>query len=385
MAKRKLTDAFIRSVNEPGEYYDEVVKGLCLRVTPRLAKSYSYEYNYNGKKKRKTFGQADNTSLKEARDQCRETKVLLINGIDPMEEIDHRKNKLSITVSDLAEMYIREHLPSLTEKTQIDYKRYLKKRILKKFGSREVNKINRREIIEFLDEIAFTEGYAVTSNRVLATLSGLFTFGLEKSIIQKDPTKNIKKKQEKAKERVFTNKEIKILWDYFSKMKMPTGNLYKIILLYARRKTETMKAEWSDINNGIWTIPGKNTKNNKDVILPITDLAQQIFNELEKYSGKSKYIFESPRIPNTHLQNDTNSRKRIQDKTDINDFTPHDLRRTAITKLAEIGTPEHIGKVIANHSQGDKNDVFKVYNRYKYAKEIKSYISMFHEHIHEII
>jgi len=47
-------------------------------------------------------------------------------------------------------------------------------------------------------------------------------------------------------------------------------------------------------------------------------------------------------------------------------WTPHDLRRTAATKLSELGCPDEIIDAILNHV---KKGVIGVYNRNKYDKE----------------
>ena len=51
-------------------------------------------------------------------------------------------------------------------------------------------------------------------------------------------------------------------------------------------------------------------------------------------------------------------------KTDY--FTPHDLRRTAATFMAEMGTMDEVIDAILNHV---KSGVIKVYNQYRYDKE----------------
>lgn len=392
MPSKKLTDSFIRTVTPPkkkrDEYYDTIVKGLSLRVTKKGTKSFSYEYKgFDGSKKRLTIGAYGNITLKQARDKCREAKQKLIQGVDPKEEIDQNKKREFITMNELAKKYESEYLPTLSNKTQQEYKRYIQDRILKKFGNRNPNDISRLEIIEFLDRIAYTEGRKVTSNRVQATFSGLYTYGINKSLISEDPTKAITKKEEKSKERVYTDNEVKSLWEFFSDMNKPTGDLYKILLLLARRKTEVMVAKWShvDLDEETWLFPKENVKTNTDLLLPLTDFSISILDDLRKYSGNSDYIFLSPVKINSPLTNDSYARKKVKEESEVSDFTPHDLRRTAITTLAKIRTPEHIAKKISNISQNTSDDIFRVYNRYEYLEEMKEALTKYHDLTNKII
>lgn len=51
--------------------------------------------------------------------------------------------------------------------------------------------------------------------------------------------------------------------------------------------------------------------------------------------------------------------------------TAHDLRRTAVTKLAELATPAHVIKKLEGHKDGS---VEAIYNRYDYFPEMKTAI-----------
>lgn len=47
-------------------------------------------------------------------------------------------------------------------------------------------------------------------------------------------------------------------------------------------------------------------------------------------------------------------------------FTPHDLRRTCSTFLAQLGISDEVNDAVLNHK---KAGVIKIYNQYKYDKE----------------
>jgi len=384
MAKIKFTDQKIRGLkasNKRQEYYDLLTKGLCLRVSKTGKKTFSYEYNFRKKKKRLTLGEYGIISLKFARDQVKEAKVKLNQGIDPKSEVDKRKSIIPTTVSEVAAAYERKHISQLAENTQTEYKRYLNNHIIPEFGDLEVKNLTKKEIVQYLDKIALEDGHKVTANRIKATLSGLYTFHIDQGNDLLDPTKSIKKYKEISKERVYSNSEIKELWHFFDNMTEPTGSLYKILLLLARRKSETWSARWDHIQDDKWTFPSVNVKTDNLFILPITDITREILDKLRVLNEDSEYIFQSPRIKNHHITSDSTAKKKVQDNTSIDDFTPHDLRRTAITKLSEIGTPRDIAEKISNHSQSTKNNSFSVYDRYDKMKEMHQALNDYHEHL----
>jgi len=53
-------------------------------------------------------------------------------------------------------------------------------------------------------------------------------------------------------------------------------------------------------------------------------------------------------------------------KLEVDDFTPHDLRRTAATFMAQAGEMDEVIDAVLNHS---KQGVIKVYNQYRYDAE----------------
>ena len=61
-----------------------------------------------------------------------------------------------------------------------------------------------------------------------------------------------------------------------------------------------------------------------------------------------------------------NACERIRENAGINDYNPHDLRRTAGTTMVELGVPRFIIERVLNHTD---RTVTSVYDRYSYGKE----------------
>jgi len=63
----------------------------------------------------------------------------------------------------------------------------------------------------------------------------------------------------------------------------------------------------------------------------------------------------------------------------------HDLRRTAATRMADIGVQPHIIEAVLNHISGHKAGVAGVYNRSAYTREVKNALAIWADHVASIV
>ena len=63
----------------------------------------------------------------------------------------------------------------------------------------------------------------------------------------------------------------------------------------------------------------------------------------------------------------------------------HDLRRTAVTGMAEIGIAPHIIEAVVNHISGHKGGVAGVYNRAKYSEEKRAALQRWADHVERVV
>jgi integrase len=62
----------------------------------------------------------------------------------------------------------------------------------------------------------------------------------------------------------------------------------------------------------------------------------------------------------------------------------HDLRRTAATRMAELGTLPHVIEAVLNHVSGHRAGVAGTYNRATYAKEMREALERWAHHVEAI-
>ena len=66
-------------------------------------------------------------------------------------------------------------------------------------------------------------------------------------------------------------------------------------------------------------------------------------------------------------------------------WTPHDLRRTCATRMAELGIQPHVIEAILNHRGGAIKGVAEIYNRHSYSTEKRAALDRWASHLLAIV
>lgn len=390
MPTKRLTDTFIRNFINPTsrvEFYDTLITGFAVRITEKGTKSFIYRYRYGGKVKRYTLGRYPKISLTIARDEARELAYKVSKGYDPLMEVKRRVDDSKYTISDLAEYFKKRYLPLKKKSTQATYKSRIDSSIVPALGHLPVKSITKAHIVEFLEKIAFDNGQITNSNRTRAVLSSMLSFAEQKDLIIYNPVRAVKKLgKEKTRDRIYSDDEIRVLWNAFEFQREPVRSLLMMLLLNGQRLTETRTMTWRQINNGIWTLPQGNTKNSLTHMIPLSDLSLETLESINSFSGKSEYVFLAPQKRDRPIPHVGKVPERIRKITGISDFRFHDLRRTVGTNISRLNYSRVVAGKILNHQQlaGD-SQVTAIYDRYSYMDEKKEALQCWADHIKSIV
>ena len=63
----------------------------------------------------------------------------------------------------------------------------------------------------------------------------------------------------------------------------------------------------------------------------------------------------------------------------------HDIRRTFVTRLADLGVVPHVIEQIVNHVSGHRAGVAGVYQRSTYEREVRSALALWADHIRTLV
>src|SRR5262249_24138794 len=126
------------------------------------------------------------------------------------------------------------------------------------------------------------------------------------------------------------------------------------------------------------TLPGERTKNGRKHILPITSLMASIIESVPRMLNRD-HLF------GTRADGFTRWQKCHLDDGITEPWTLHDIRRSVSTHMAEIGIQPHIIEAVLNHASGHKAGIAGIYNRATYAREMKSALAVWADHVRAIV
>ena len=402
----KFTNVSIKALKtKSGRYeeWEENGKGFGIRVSPVGRKSWIYMYRFEGRARRMTLGVYPAMTLADAHVKHAEARKALGKGNDPASILTqaNKESREAPNVAQLVDEYI-ERWAKPTKRTWREDARMLAKDVVPHLGRRKAKDIKRREIMLVIDKIV-DRGSPVSANQTLRIITKMFSFAVERGVLDASPCVAIKTPGKgEERDRVLSKDEIPKFWTGLDNAVMANGTkiVLKLLLVTAQRKGEVTQAEWSEIDmeKGWWTIPSGKTKNKRIHRVPLTGMAVSLLKEAKGLAKDSKWVFPSvkdqsitPRSISRTIRN--NSQKRPSDHPkhkppygdffEIAHFTPHDLRRTAATLMAEARIDGHNISKVLNHTIGGVTDTH--YNHYSYDPEKRKAFEVWERKLQSIL
>jgi integrase len=227
-------------------------------------------------------------------------------------------------------------------------------------------------VIELVERIV-TAGMPTLANRIQSLVSGVFSFALDVEAVDANPCHRLRRRgTESVGRRVLSDAEMRLFWRgivHSSRITRPIGLGLQLALLTGARIGEIAgmsRAELDRLNEptrAAWIIPGPRTKKDRkgkpapDHLIPLVPMARNIVLDLLATIGPDEqYLFptrsrrrKGPMRPNSFTQALDNFARRLAGDTaavktwKAEPPTPHDLRRTVGTRLAELRIrPRHL-------------------------------------------
>ena len=161
--KRKLNDAFIRSLTEPGKHADGEVPGLYLevRASSKVGKAPSkfwrLKYRLHGKENRFSIGAYPDIGLKEARDITRSARRDVANHIAPLKartaKIEAQLLNEERTFEYVAKQWLAFKSAELVTKSISGFNGALNNHIFPAIGKKPVSEIKLEHITTIITEL----------------------------------------------------------------------------------------------------------------------------------------------------------------------------------------------------------------------------------------
>jgi len=211
-----------------------------------------------------------------------------------------------------------------------------------------------------------SDGPTETRARAMLTcLSRLFRWLVQHRRVETNPCAGVHRPEaSKARDRVLNNDEIKAFWRATDgkEIRPQFGAVLKLLLLTGCRLNEIAALRWEELGaDGTQiNLPGSRTKNHRPHVVPLVPLAQSIIAEMPR-------IADCPYVFTTHgeapLAIGSKIKQRLDEAMGSPEWRIHDLRRTAVTGMAELGIRPDVIELVVNHVSGSRGGIAGVYNR----------------------
>ena len=372
-ARRALTSKFVENLKPPKEgiqeYWDAALPGFGLRVfAPSVrarngTKSFCLMVRIRGKQKRISLGRYPAINLQDARQKASDFRDAVDQGDDPTAENSTPYDE--ITFGTIAEDYIARVCPTLARGK--DTESVIRRRVLPKWKDMRFVDLRGSHAIKLTDSV-LDAGMPAASNQLHETIVRIGRWAKAKDMIAFSPFSDMEKPAAKVeRDRVLTPAEIRALWTTWDDENYPFGSFQKMLLITMQRRGEVsgMRPGEIDYKANIWTIPGDRTKNKQPMMVPLSQLAIDILDELPERED-DEFLF-STTDGKRPISGFSKNKKRTDKAAKVTGWRLHDLRRTGRTGLSRLRVPEIVAERVLNHVEG--NSLKRRYDQHDYLDE----------------
>ena len=356
--------------------------GLFVLVHPNGSKYFQLRCTLHGKEKLVRLGIFPDMTLAEARVKAAETRKLVDNGRDPVQNKRAQAAKRAVsaasTFRSVAERWLiikqRTLAPSSYRKITQTFSANVYPRI-GAFPIKDVNALTVRDVMQAMEK----RGALELMEKCRAWIRGVFEFALGEGMIEHNPipqkdlvlNKHRGESHPRLKNREDAGQFLRNLSEYRGRTE--TRLAIWLQILVATRPGELRHAAWEefDLNKGLWTIPISRMKTRMHMTEPhVVTLSQQAvaaLKELHGLTSYSKLVFPGL-TDSTKPMSDMTLSKALRSIWPHYRIVPHGFRHFFSTIANENGQfrPDVIEAALAHK---DSNAIRAVYNRATYIKE----------------
>lgn len=349
-----LTAASIKAARpkeKPYKIHDG--NGLFLIVRPNDKKWWRFRYKLGGKTKELSMGTFPDTSLRQARFNRDEARVMLRKGIDPSisrKALRTESSDASNTFAVIAKGWHTRFYDKWTPGHAKRLWRTLEKDALPWLGKRSVTDINPVDVLSVLRRVE-ERGAIETAHRVLSIINQIMRYAVQTGRLESNPARDLTGALPPA--RVTHHAAITDPTEVGELLRAIDGYQGDIVTRTALRLAplvfvrpgELRHSEWGEIDliSATWEIPANKMKRRLPHIVPLSSQAVALLEEIQAVSGESGYVFPSLRTKEKPISENTiNAALRRLGYTK-EQMTGHGFRAMARTLLDELlGFPPDI-------------------------------------------
>jgi integrase len=382
--------------------WDDDLPGFGIRLREGGSRTWIIQYRPGGGKKqrRPTIGSVKAMDAATARKAAKKALAQVELGGDPQAHKVEQRAKSADTFDSFVVQFLANKKKRLKPRSYQQVDMHLAKHWAT-FKGDSIHQIKRRAVASRLGKIAKERGdYA--ANRARTTLSSFFAWAIEQGIVDDNPvTGTALQAPENKRERVLDDEELAEIWnccrddDY--------GRIVRLLLLSATRRDEVGGMTKAEVNlpARTWSIGQARTKNGRPHDVPLSDSAISIIEQALAHEGReSRDVvfgdgarargaadrgFSGWSRAKLALDSRIDQARKAAGRGPQEPWILHDLRRTAATRMGDLGVLPHVIEATLNHVSGFRAGVAGVYNRASYAAEKRRALDLWAAHIESLV
>lgn len=377
--------------------------GLSLFVGKTGTKLWRFVYTFTGKRKKLAFGAYPNVSLEAARRKAEEARENIANDIDPsairkaakdarLQTAENEKRiNAGLPVINSFEHVSREWLSATGHKvrdiTQQKKIRRFELYVFPLIGSKPIAEIKSPDVFSIIKPL-IAKNQLETAHRVNSEISAAYAYAIAHGFTDYDPAqpvaKQIPAQKVKHNAAVTEPKQVaQLLRDIFHYQGTFVVQCALRLSPYLfQRPGEIRQMEWKDIDLVAKEWRYFVTKTEVQHIVPLSNQAVTILEEIQPLTGSGRYVFPSSRGDDRPMSDDTvrTALKTLGYDSDV--MSAHGFRTTASTLLNEQGwSPDAIERQLCHMP---KDQVRAAYNRAQYLDERRRMMQSWADYLDEL-
>lgn len=352
--------------------------GMYLLVMPNGAKYWRMNYRFAGKQKTMALGTYPEVSLGTARKKRIAARELLAGDppIDPMSQRKIDRREAAIRAKNTFESIGREWWDAKrdgwSQRHASAVMARLEKDLFPTLGARPLVEIESPELLDVVRGIE-RRGALEVASKTLTIAGQVFRYAIFARYAKSDISRDLRGALKAREVNHYAKLSEADLPEFLGKLKAYDGNpltrhAIKLLMLTFVRTGELRGARWSefDFTKREWRIPADRMKMGAEHIVPLSDQAISVLEQIQTLSGHRDHVFPNEHHPQKFMSENTILyalyRMGYRGRA-----TGHGFRGTASTILNEQGwTPDAIERQLAH---GEKDKVRAAYNSAQHLPE----------------
>jgi integrase len=346
MPTLRLTDIVVRGLKGSDKYIsymDETTPGFGIRVGKR---SKTFVVIRGRNRERITIGRYPDISLSDARTEAKRLLATAPEG-----------KTVRKTFKEARDAFVTENYKDASPRTKYQVGRLLT-RHFKALEAMQLTDIDYEDVKRCLDKLSDRPSEQLHAYRSVRTF---FRWCVRppRRYLKHSPMEGYEAPSKDRKgTRTLSDDELKAIW---AACQEPPYSIFRLLILWGTRNTETtlLSPKWNV--QEVLTIPGEHTKNGRDHSIPITPLARAVLEALP--ATGTNYFPGKGGEGAIHFSVLNRLKKVVMERSGTSGWQIRDIRRTFRSNMARLKVPRELCEVLINHAPPVLDEIYDRYDR----------------------